>query len=113
MIVKVATATLLVGCAATAGGGEPEFGVCRKDVIRFVQEELGQTVKRVDIKAYADRSTPGHFDTGNVLAFVEECHGFHSFELIGTWSECEHLPHYGTNRSYIIYEGPFGGCRSS
>ena len=101
-----------VGCAPMSGAEEPEYGVCRKQVIRYVEERLGQTVTRVDIKAYADRSTPGHFDLGNALVFVQECHGFHSFEIHGTWSECEHLPHYGSGADYIYYEGPFGRCKS-
>jgi len=107
--------SIAAACAAFAQASvasEPEYGVCRKQVVQYVEETLGQTVTRVDIKAYADRSNRQGQDVGNALAFVEECSGFHSFQLNGTWSECEHIPHYGSGWSYIFYQGPFGACKA-
>ena len=100
------------GCTSATIAEGPRYGVCRTEVIDFVEQRLGQTVTRVDIQAYAERSIPFLFDVGNALAYVKECDGFHSFQIRGTWSECEHLAHYGHSRSYIRYEGPFEGCKT-
>ena len=104
---------LCAGCVTTSVAGEPRYGVCRAEIARFVEQQLGQTVTRIDMQAYAEQTPPGGLlDVGNALAFVEECNGFHSFEVRGTWSLCEHVPHYGFTGSYIRYEGGYEGCKN-
>jgi hypothetical protein len=47
------------------------------------------------------------------LVYVEECSGFYGFEIRGTQSDCEDIPHYGTSSgSYIRYAGAFEGCKA-
>lgn len=111
--VLLSTAAVLAGCVTTSLAGGPRYGVCRAEIVEFVQQRLGQTVTRIDMQAYAEHSPPGGaLDVGNALAFVEECNGFHSFEIRGTWSLCEHVPHYGFTGSYIRYEGGYEGCKA-
>jgi hypothetical protein len=101
----------LAGCAG--GLGEPRYGVCRQQIEDFVHQRLGHTVTRIEFQSYAERTPPVTlFDTGNALAFVKECDGFHSFEVRGTEDLCEHIPHYGrSSGSYVRYEGAFEGCK--
>ena len=105
----------LAGCAVAEPGAEPRFGVCRQQILDHVEQRLGQTVKRIQFQSYAERPPPvSLFDTGNALVYVEECDGFHSFEVRGTEDLCEHIPHYGrSSGSYIRYEGAFEGCRKT
>ena len=115
-LAAILTATVVVvACAGTPVGGEPRYGVCRADINDFVTSTLRQTVTRIEIRSYAEHSPPlGLLDSGSALAFVEECPGFHAFEIRGTWSLCEHIPHYGKGRaSYVRYEGAYDGCQHS
>ena len=100
-------------CHGPLGAAEPRYGVCRQEMIDFVTHRLGQTPTRIEIQAYAERNPPVTlFDAGSALVYVEECDGFHGFEIRATEDLCEHIPHYGRSRpSYVFYEGPFEGCR--
>ncbi len=108
-------AGLLVAVPAAAFDlGEPRYGVCRQQISDYVTSRLHQTPTRIEIRSYAERSPPiGMFDAGDALVYVEECSGFHAFEVRGTWSLCEHIAHYGrSSGSYIRYEGAFEGCKA-
>lgn len=109
--VGLAASILSAACALGPAQADPRFGVCREQVTDYVKRELGQTPTRVEIQSYAERMPAiGMFDAGNALVYVKECDGFHSFEVRGTWSYCENLPHYGNTGSVIRYEGAFEGC---
>jgi len=111
-VVPSLLATLLLPACATTDA-EPRYGVCRQQIQDYVQQRLGQTVTRIDMRSYSERTPPLNLlDAGDALAYVEECDGFHSFEVRGTWDLCENIPHYGTSSgSYIRYEGAFEGCK--
>jgi hypothetical protein len=101
-------------CALSPGSAEPRYGVCRQQILDYVQQRLAQTPTRIEIQDYSERTPPiSMFDAGNALVYVKECSGFHSFEIRGTEDLCEHIPHYGTSSgSYIRYEGAFEGCKT-
>jgi hypothetical protein len=100
----------VTGCAHS----EPRYGVCRAQIIDFVQHRLGQTPTRIEFQSYSERTPPrSPFDPGSALVYVKECSGFHAFEVRGTMDLCEHIPHYGTSTgSYVRYEGAFEGCKA-
>ena len=98
---------LIAGAAAAA---EPRYGVCRQEIADYVRQRLGQTVTRIDVRGYAQRSNV--FDPGDALVYVEECSGFHAFTVYGSQTVCEDIPHYGSNiGSYVSYDGAYEGCR--
>lgn len=105
--------SLFAASMAAMAQSEPRYGVCRQEIVDYVQQRLGHTVKRIEIQSYAERMPPlTLFDLGGALVYVEECAGFHGFEIRGTQSDCEHIAHYGTSSgSYIRYEGAFEGCK--
>ena len=105
----------LTGCAAGDSAAAPRFGVCRTQIVDYVEQRLGLTVTGIEFQSYAERTPPVTlFDAGNALVSVEECDGFHSFEVRGTEDLCEHIPHYGrSSGSYVRYEGAFEGCRKA
>ena len=105
----------LLGTACATVQSEPRFGVCRQQIEDYVRIELGQTPTRIEFQSYSERTPPvTMFDAGNALVWVEECSGFHSFEVRGTQDLCEHIPHYGSSSgSYVRYEGPFEGCKNA
>ena len=95
--------------AGAAAASEPTYGICRQQIADHVRQQLGQTVKRIDIRNYSERNRI--VDHGDALAYVEECGGFHAFEVYGTWSTCEHIPHYGERKGrYVRYQGSYAGC---
>lgn len=101
-------ALLLIGVASSSAD-EARYGVCRQEIVDYVENTLGHTPTRVEIQQYAG-STP--FSLGSALVFVNECDGFHAFAISATESVCEHIPHYGqTNGSFVHYEGAFEQCR--
>ena len=117
-IPRVSAMTLAASlCAASSiamAQTQPRFGVCRQEIVNYVEQQLGQTVKRIEVQSFAERMPPRSlFDLGSALVYVEECSGFHGFEIRGTQSDCEDIPHYGTSSgSYIRYEGAFEGCKT-
>lgn len=111
-------AGILAGVLAAAGASapaqaEPRYGVCRQQIADYVTRTLGQTPTRIEVQSYAERMPVlGMFDAGSALVYVEECSGFHAFEVRGTETYCEHLPHYGSSSgSSIRYEGAYEDCR--
>ena len=110
----VAASVISLGCVSGPVGtlGEARYGVCRQQITDYVQEKLGQTPTRIEVQGYSETMPPtGMFDAGSALVYVEECSGFHAFEIRATESVCEYLPHYGKTGPYIRYEGAFEGCR--
>jgi len=98
---------------AACASGPPRYDVCRTQLTDYVEQKLGKTVTRVEIQDYADRMPPtGAFDTGSALVFIKECPaGYLSFDVRGTQSYCEDIPHYGTSSGSVVqYLGPAGGC---
>ena len=112
--VMTLAASLCAASSVAMAQTEPRFGVCRQEIVDYVEQRLGQTPKRVVIQSYAERMPPRSLlDVGSALVYVEECSGFHGFEMRGTQSDCEDIPHYGTSSgSYIRYEGAFEGCKA-
>lgn len=110
----VLAASLCAASVVVTAQSEPRYGVCRQEIADYVEQQLGQTVKRIEVQSYAERMPPKSlFDLGSALAYVQECSGFHGFEIRGTQSDCEHIAHYGTSSgSYIRYEGGFDGCKA-
>jgi len=111
-------AGILAGVLAAAGASgpaqaEPRYGVCRQQMVDYVTNVLGQTPTYIEVQSYAERMPALHmFDAGSALVYVEECSGFHAFEVRGTEAFCEHLPHYGSSSGLRIrYEGAYEGCR--
>ena len=108
IIVAVAVASFSAPVLA-----EPRFGVCRQEITDYVEQRLGLTITRMEVQSYAERTPPlSLLDAGSALVYVRECkQGFLGFEIRGTESLCEHIPHYGARSgSYIRYEGGFEGC---
>jgi hypothetical protein len=105
--------SLLAGALLSTGGDavatEPRYGVCLQQIEDYVRQRLGQTVEHIRVNSYAERTTITH--PGDALVFVEECDGFHGFEIFGTESVCEHLAHYGSGAYYVRYEGAYEGCK--
>ena len=95
--------------AGPSAADEPRYGVCRQQIMDQVRERFGQTVTRIDVRTYATRSTL--FDPGDALVYVEECSGFHAFDILGTETVCEDIPHYGRSiGSYVLFQGSYGEC---
>ena len=109
--VGLVASVLFAACALVPAEAEPRFGVCRQQISDYVERELGQTPTRIEIQSYAERMPAiGLFDSGSALVYVKECSGFYSFEVRGTWSFCENIPHYGNTGTFVRYEGGYEGC---
>ena len=114
LVATLATTLVATGIAPQVQA-EPRFGVCRQELVDYVEQRLGQTITHIEIQSYAEHTPPQSiFDAGSALVYVKECTGFQGFEIRATEDTCEFIPHYGSasSRSYIFYEGGFEGCRS-
>jgi hypothetical protein len=102
--------TVISACAQ----GDARFGVCRQQITDYVELRLGLTLTRIEVQSYAERMPPRTIlDVGSALVYVEECTGFHGFEIRATEDLCEYIPHYGSSSGpYIRYEGGFEGCKA-
>lgn len=115
MTARSAKVIALAAIALTACvGGEPRYGVCRQQISDYVEQGLGLTLTHIEVQSYAESTPPRSIlETGSALVYVEECRGFHAFEIRATEDLCEFIPHYGlSGGAYIRYEGAFEGCAS-
>ena len=114
---KVVASALLTGLSAcmlaSSANAEPRYGVCRQEITNYVQNTLGQTITKMDIQGYAESLSGNSMDLGSILVYVEECSGFHAFDIYGTEDRCENIPHYGSPRNgYTSYNGAYEGCKA-
>ena len=116
---EVMTRCFLFGCALVAFGslyacaatGPPQTDMCRKQIKDYVAQQFDQTVTGIRLQ-YAD---PGGriSDTrasGTAVVFVEECDGYHAFELFATYTDCETRAYYGNPSNLIRYRVSAEGC---
>ncbi|MFT5447145.1 MAG: hypothetical protein ACI9DC_002320 [Gammaproteobacteria bacterium] len=61
-IPRISVMTLAASlCAASSiaiAQTQPRFGVCRQEIVNYVQQRLGQTPKRIEVQSYAERMPP-------------------------------------------------------
>ena len=91
----------LCACAAM---GPPQYDVCRKQIRDYVAQRFDQTVTGIRLN-YADAR-----GSGTAVVSVEECDGYHAFELFGTYTDCEVRAFYGNPPNLIRYRSSAEGC---
>ena len=98
----------LCACAAM---GPPQYDVCRKQIRDYVAQRFDQTVTGIRLN-YADGG--GRISdargSGTAVVSVEECDGYHAFELFGTYTDCEVRAFYGNPPNLIRYRISAEGC---
>ena len=88
-----------------------EGNVCAAQIQQHVAANFGQTVKGIEFRYIEQQvSKPDRRILSQAIAVVEECPGYHYFEVQATADMCEMLPHYGAQPNYLRYLGPFDGC---
>jgi hypothetical protein len=98
------------GCLPAGSGEEPVFDVCRKQLSEYVTQVLRQHPTQVQMRYVYEQRDLLRFDFTTALVFVEECPGYHYFDVRATADTCEMIPHYGRQPTYIRYLGSFDGC---
>lgn len=92
---------------------ETDGGVCREQIERYVTEQLDQTVIEIDFNyVFGQRSAGGEGDglASAAVVYVQECPGFHVFDLFAADYDCESKFHHGTVPNYIRYRSANQGC---
>ena len=90
MISRRLLSTLLAGslCGALTAlpvQADPRYGVCRQQITDYVEQRLGLTITRIEVQSYSERMpVRSLLDPGSALVYVEECDGFHAFEIRAT-----------------------------
>jgi hypothetical protein len=85
--------------------------MCRTQIRAYVAQKFDQKVTAIRLD-YAEGA--GRLDTsfalGTAVAFVEECDGYHWFDLFGTYDDCEVRAFYGNPPNLIRYRNSAEGC---
>ena len=71
---------------------------------------LRQTVTRIKFRWVYEERDIIRQDYSQALVWVEECPGWHFFDVRATADRCESLPHYGTAPNYLFYRSGNNGC---
>ena len=114
---------LLWGCTAgspeqnesvrESGNVDGKTGVCRVQIEEYVRDKFQQMVTKIDFDFVFDQRSMGEGGGGPTSAavvYIEECPGYHVFDVFGSDYECEASVHYGKPRNYIRYRTSEGGC---
>ena len=98
----------LYACAAM---GPPQYDVCRTQLRTYVAENFDHTVTGIQLQyAEAAGSRSSIRGSGRAVVFVEECEGYHAFELFATYTDCETRAFYGNPPNLIRYRISAEGC---
>jgi hypothetical protein len=99
---------LALPLAATA---QQSDNVCEDQIRNFVARNFAQTVTRVDFRYEELNPSPREARIlTQALAYVEECPGYHFFEVIGDDYTCERQARIGRIPNLIIYRSSGDGC---
>lgn len=101
-----------------AAAAEPKYGVCRTQLVEYVEKNFGSKVTRIDFRFdYDDRSFPTQralpLSGNQALVYTDGCEGYHVFDLSGSHLDCMHRAHYGTPRNYVRYRSSAGECEKA
>lgn len=116
---KLRITVVLAALAASpvaAAAADPQYDVCRTQLVDYVETHFGSRVTRIDFRFdYDDRPffKRGFLPlSGNqALVYTDGCDGYHVFDLTGSHFDCMHRAHYGAPRHYVRYRSSGGGCR--
>ena len=100
---------VLYACAAA---GPAQQDMCRTQLREYVAQRFDHTVTGIRL-TYAEPSRRhGGIGMGNAVVSVEECDGYHWFDLFGTYNDCEVRAFYGNPPNLIRYRNSAEGCES-
>jgi hypothetical protein len=97
---------------ATACSGTPQVEVCQQQIVVDVASRFQQKVTHIDFSFAESRPAPITTPprTGRAVVRVEECSGYHVYEVLGTDYDCLYRPHYGLSQRYVWYRTSAEGC---
>lgn len=99
----------LYACVATGPG---QRDMCRTQLREYVAQRFDHTVIGIRL-TYAEPSRRlGGIGMGNAVVSVEECDGYHWFDLFGTYNDCEVRTYFGNPPNLIRYRNSAEGCES-
>ena len=109
MGLAVAGVGVLYACAASGPG---QRDMCRTQLREYVAQRFDHTVTGIRL-TYAEPSRRlGGIGMGNAVVSVEECDGYHWFDLFGTYNDCEVRTFFGNPPNLIRYRNSAEGCES-
>ena len=106
----MAAGALAFALPVLAQGQEPQFDVCRTQIERAVAERFSQTVTDILWRHVFDRFDMRRSNFGQAIVSVQECPGWHFFEVRATADICERQAHYGKVPNYVFYRSSGDGC---
>ena len=106
-LLSLLVATLPFGASADYGDLD---GVCAMQIRSFVSERFGQNVRDIEFRWFEQKSQDSIWNLSQAVVFVEECPGFHYFEMNGDQFRCVRQAQLGHAPNYVLYRSSGGGC---
>ncbi len=107
-------AAILAAAAAAASaeqtGWTERGGVCANQIRTIVSERFGQTVRDIEFRWFNQKSFDNQWNLSQALVYVEECPGFHFFEMNADDFRCVRQAHLGKVPNYVWYRSSGDGC---
>ena len=98
------------GVAPAAAQSEARTDVCRTQIVEDVAERFQQTVTNINFRHVFERRDIMRLRFGQAIVSVEECPGFHFYEVRATDFTCERQAHLGEVPQYVFYRSSGDGC---
>ena len=106
-LLSALVAMIPVGASADAGDLQ---GACATQIRTFVSERFGHSVRDIEFRWIEQKSRDSIWNLSQAVVFVEECPGFHYFEMNGDQFRCVRQQHLGEVPNYVLYRSSGGGC---
>ncbi len=107
VLLSLLVATVPLGASADAGDLQ---GTCAMQIRAFVSERFGQNVRDIEFRWMEQKSRDSTWHLSQAVVLVEECPGFHYFEMNGDQFRCVLQQHLGEVPNYVLYRSSGGGC---
>ena len=96
--------------AVQAVAQEPQYGICRPQIVADVEERFQQNVAEIEFTYTTEKFGRGDDRKSSALVYTDACPGYHVYDVFATEHDCESRAHYGTPPNYIRYRVSADGC---
>ncbi len=101
---------LTFGPATWAVAAEPQYGICRPQVVADVEKRFQQKVTEIEFTYITDKNDSKGYRYSTALVYTDVCPGYHAYDIYATEYDCKSRPHYRTPPNYVRYRVSGGGC---
>ena len=110
LLTTLGVAVLALVSSSTSVAADDDRNVCAQQISDIVSERFGHTVKSIEFRYMEQKSLDSIWNVSQAIVLVNECPGYHFFEINGDDFTCERQAHIGKVPIYVWYRSSGEGC---